>query len=233
MDYLAAYADLCETCNRIINDSNSDNEIKSNTYVILSFLRGQGSLENHRGISLNDLKKAVVLNPRDWRLHSILGKKQTSINNTALGLESICRAECLTTDPFVKFILGMRNGKVLMNLSRQEEAIDAFENVMSLYNIDMKRHPKMNDRIAYVAQSECTKASSHYKSAEEKRKSLNENDAKIIDWTSRMAAEMVISEINPGLLSYEECNQCNKVTVSPKRCHDCKTVFYCSRDGWT
>lgn len=243
IDCIASYPKICNACNRVINDSNTDGVLKSNAYVVLGFLQGYSSLENMRGDAINNIKKAVKMNPTDWRLHAMLATRNMAIFNTTLSLESIRRAKELTSDQYAKFDLAMREGKILFNLGRNEEAIDTFEGVISLYDNGMKNHHKMNHRVigrlavaeymlvtGYGLKGKSAKVANHYRNAERKRNSIDIKVAKAIDWTSRTLATAVVSEMHPGFVSHGECHQCKKVTDNPKRCTACKSVFYCSKE---
>ena len=165
------------------------------------------------------------------------------MHNTALALESIERAQELAPNDLAKFSLGMRRGKILHHLSnRNADTIAAFEKCISLYDNGLKNHPLMNDRsigalaiaqymlvISYNTEGEVRKAVNHYRDAEEKRNSINEETAKSIDWTSRILAEVIVANTKPGIVT-GECHCCGKVTDKPLRCAACKAVFYCSKD---
>ena len=70
-DFLKAYPKLHDTCIRVINERGADMELKSNAYVVASFLRGQTSPYEMGGKAMDDLKKALRLNPGDWRLYGM------------------------------------------------------------------------------------------------------------------------------------------------------------------
>mmetsp|Transcript_28560 Transcript_28560/g.52145 ORF Transcript_28560/g.52145 Transcript_28560/m.52145 type:complete len:638 (-) Transcript_28560:200-2113(-) len=242
MDVLSAYPKLHKAAKQIINDNNADNEVKSNAYVVLSYLHAQ-SIEGIRGKAMDGIKKAIRLNPSDWRLHSVLATRNMAIGNTSLCLDSLFRAGELTTDEFATFSLGIQRGKTLMRLNREDEAIAAFDEVISLYKNGLKDDPKMSDRLighlavaeymlvqCYGSRGERRKAVHHFEDAEEKRNSIDKEIAKAIDWGNRMVAEVIIADLKPGMISHGECDYCGKVTDSPKRCAACKAVCYCSKD---
>lgn len=245
-DFLKAYPQLHKACTRIIGMRDADRELKSNAYVVTSFLQGSSSLEEAGGESMDNLKKALRLNPSDWRLHSMLSTRNMAIYNTALALESNERAHELAPDDLAKFSLSIRRGKILQNLNthnNQTETIEAFEESISLYEDRVKNHPQMNDLmlgrlavaqymlvISYNLQGEDSKALKHYQAAEIKRNSINEEVAKSIDWSSRMLAQVIVANTRPGNVNSGECHCCRKVTDKPLRCASCKAVFYCGRE---
>jgi len=241
-DFYASYPKLIKTCTMII-DGSVDNELKSNAYTVMSHLRAQLSFDLG-GEAMADLKKAVKLNPSDWRLHSALATRNMAVYNTALALESITRALELTTDNFASFSLGIRKGKILFNLGdNYQGAIEAFEDAITLYDNGLKCHRQMSDKligrlavaeymlvILYGKQGEHKKAVNHYRDAEKKRDSIDEGVSKTIDWSNRMLAEVVIADIRPGNLAQGECHNCGEITDKPLRCSACKAVFYCGKN---
>ena len=243
-DFFAAYPKLIEACTTIIDGAYVDNELKSNAYTVVSHLRAQQSFNDISGEAMADLKKAVKLNPSDWRLHSALATRNMAVYNTALALESITRALELTTDNFASFSLGIHKGKILFNLGDNYQwAIEAFEEAITLFDNGLKDHRQMSDKligrlavaeymlvILYGKQGEHKKAANHYRDAEKKRDSIDEDVSKTIDWTNRVLAEVVIANIRPGNLAQGECHHCGEITDNPLRCSACKAVFYCGRD---
>ena len=242
LDFLSAYPKTTKACKRIIDDSKVDNELKSNAYTVLSYLQSQTSFNDIGGEAMEDLKKAVFLNPSDWRLHSAFATRNMAIYNTSMALESIIRAQELTTDDFATFSLGIRRGKIFFNLNRYDEAIVAFEDVIALYDDGLKDHVRMTDKLIgrlavaeymlvqlYSIQGKHKKAINHYRDAEDKRNGIDEEISKTIDWSNRTMAEVVIAHIRPGNLAQGECHSCGEVTDKPLRCAACKMVFYCSK----
>lgn len=191
-----------------------------------------------KGKAKIDIEKAVKLNPADWRIHAMLGTRHMAVWN-----ECISRAIELTNDTYAKFTLGMRRGKILFNLNRHEEAIVTFNDVIMFYENGLKDHPKMTDKaigrlavaeymlvIAYAGKCERAKVANHYRDAEEKRNSMDKEEAMKVDWTCRMLATAAVSKMHPGFLSHGECHQCGTVTDNPKRCSNCRSAFYCSKE---
>lgn len=235
----AGYPKLCTACKNIIDSSNADKEIKSNSYAVLGFLEGYSSLEKSRF----SVEKAVKLNPTDWRLHAMLATRHMSVWNTLQSLECISRAMELTDDIYAKFTLGMRQGKILFNLNRHDETIATFTDIIRMYDSALKDHPKMTDKAlgrlavaeymlvsTYGFQGKTAKAANHYRDAEKKRNSIDKTEAEKINWTCRMLATAAVSKLHPGFISHGECHHCGKVTDNPKRCSICKVVFYCGKE---
>ncbi|KAL7530720.1 hypothetical protein ACHAWF_003486 [Thalassiosira exigua] len=242
-NFLEAYPKLCEACLRVTVDPVVDRELKSNAHVVLGFLRGQTSLEAVGGEAMDDVKKALQLSPEDWRVHGMLATRNMAVYNTALALEGIERALDLATDDLARLSLGIRRGKILHNLhGREDDMIAAFEESLSLYENGVKDHPRMNDLlvgrlavaeymlvIGYDRRGEHKKALNHYREAEAKRGSIDEETAKSTDWTSRMVAQLIVANTSPGNVKYGECHHCGKTAASPQRCGACRAVFYCSK----
>jgi tetratricopeptide (TPR) repeat protein len=241
-DVVAAYPKLHTAAQHLIADRKTTSENKSHAYVVMNQLYKR-SVRDKDGSAIDYLKKALNLCPNDWRLHSLLGTEHMAIHNTALALEFVCRAEELATDDLAKFDLGIRKGKTIMNLGRLQDAADVFEEVLRLYDEELKNHPSMNDRmIAHLAVAEymlvqcCSisgknsKAKRHFYAAEEKRESLDTEVAQAIDWGNRMLAQMIVSKINPEALSHGKCHACGKITEKRLQCSACKTAFYCSKE---
>ncbi|KAL7550900.1 hypothetical protein ACHAWF_014094 [Thalassiosira exigua] len=243
MDVPAAYPNLCAAANEIIDDGTAGKIIQSNAYVVLSHLQAH-DFANIGEDAMDNLKRALKRNPEDWRLHSLLGTRHMTMHNDALCLDSLIRAAELTRegDDLAKFSLGIRRGKILMNLNSDDEVIAAFNEVFSRYD-GLKYHPRMSDRLLgqlavaeymlaymYGNRGERRKAVSYFEEAEKRRISIDREVAKNIDWNNRLLAEIIIANISPGIISHGSCDHCGKVTDDPKRCAACRAVFYCSKD---
>jgi hypothetical protein len=73
-------------------------------------------------------------------------------------------------------------------------------------------------------------AAKHYRDAEHKRKTIDKEVSKVIDWGNRMEATKIVSNFDPHVLSGGLCQYCGQTTAIPKRCTGCKVTFYCSKE---
>ena len=155
------------------------------------------------------------------------------------------RALELTTDPYAQYVLSMRRGKILYKLNQYDEAIDAFENTLRLYESGLKNHPSLTDKalgrlaiaeymlvITLAKKGKNSEAAKHFRNAEKKRKSIDQEVSKTLDWGNQIVAVTAVSRLDAHLLSGGECDHCDKNTGSSnlKRCAGCKIAFYCSKE---
>ena len=243
------YPKLCSACNHIINDNNPgfDTKMKSKAYAVLGYLKGHASdgqdlFGRMKREARRDIEAAVSLNPTDWRLKAMLATRYMLNGEASKALEYIAMAKQLTTDPYEQYCLIMKQGDTLHKFGRLYEAIAAFNQILSLYDDSLKKHPRMNDRavgklatseymlaITYMNQGKIIEAATHYREAEKKRRSLDNKVAKEIDWSKHQDATKLVLNLDYELLSGGECHYCGEVFDIPKRCTGCKLAFYCCK----
>lgn len=241
-----AYPKLVAAAENAMQSRTCSAELKADAHIVMScFERQSGG-----SISSNHLRNAVKTYPKDWRLRSSLATQHIKGGNASMSLECLIAAEALAPDASLsQWNVRLHKGKVLYNLSRQQEAAKTLELVLQDFETTFKKDPGMSDRtvgqLAVAQYMLCQiyvlldsgnnkknynlKIKQNFYQAEDKRSSMDLEAAKKIDWGNRTITQMFVSRIDPFALSHGECHVCAVVTDKPLKCTACKTAQYCGR----
>lgn len=208
-DVLGAYPKLVSTCRKIIHDKSSgkDPDLLADAHIVLgSLYQLQSKPFKEYQEEERHFKKAVRFRPNDWRIHSSMSAMYMKHDQVALSLECITRAAELVQSKKAKFELLSKKGKLLSNLSRNEDAIVCLEQAMLDYDDikdDMSPKDKGHSAIAQYALCFNYSASSHskkyrqkmlhhWKQAESKRSMLPSDIIARMDWGFRTFAQKLL-----------------------------------------
>jgi len=249
-DALSCYPKLVSACNSLRKDGCK--EIAADANIVLGCLYQKQ--RSHKDKTYDEEEKyfqrALCLRPDDWRINTMLSTTYVIAGQVSLSLQSIIQALHYAKSTKARFNLLQKQGKLLCNLSRTNDAIACLEQVMVEYEeIKKDLSPEETGEAAVSQYALCSqyaesnaknrykKQLSHWKQAEAKRNALPADVQNKFCWDFRDMAQILVAKIKPeAALSHRECHYCHHITDNAKRCSACKAAVYCSKacqvKGW-